>query len=158
MKKQYDVFADYHQFYISDHHVRPGTILNYDDDDMLRRIKVAPFLVAVRVERNIIVPVEIELVHRSPSDKLENWDHVVEASLALDSGLLEIHECTGGSVDILLVPRGTYRVRVYFSRVSTVSNDWRDRSDCYRIVLWKARDAPIKVLKQYVSSTQRQAV
>ena len=148
--KRYAIFADYHQFYLWDHGTSPDAATNYTDEDVARRIKAEPFLVVVQPERNMEVPVELELAEQAPDLDLSAWDHVAEASLDLPSGRLEIHECTGGSIDILAVPAGHYRVRAYFGGLGTLSEDGLDGDDHYRIVIWPAPCADIAVLKQYV--------
>lgn len=151
MMKRYTIFADYHQFYLWDHGTHPAAPTDYTKEDTVRRIKAAPFVIVVQPERNVDVPVEIAIKQKSPELGLDNWDHVAEASLALPSGMLEIHECTGGSIDILTVPAGTYRVRAYYGGLGTLSDDGLDGEDHYRVVLWPAPFADLAVLKQYVS-------
>ena len=75
---------------------------------------------------------------------------MAEASLALQSGQLEIHECAGGSIDIFLIPSSTYRVGAEYGGLGTLSEDRLDGQDRYRIVLWPASFAKIAILKQYV--------
>lgn len=149
MRRRYEVFADYHQFYLWDHERAPDTALDYDDEDCRRRIKAAPFLVVIQPERNMVVPVELEIAEGPPGDPLDGWDHVAEASLDLPSGRLEIHECTGGSLDILSIAPGCYRVRAHHGGLDTISEDGLDGDDRYRLVLWPASPGPVVVLKQY---------
>ncbi|WP_375465358.1 hypothetical protein [uncultured Methylobacterium sp.] len=149
MIRRYRIFADYHQFYLWDHEASPLAPTDYTEEDTVRRIKTGPSVVVIQPERNMDVPVEIEVVDRPPDLDLSAWDHVAEASLDLPSGRLEIHECTGGSVDVLSVPAGTYRVRAYHGRLGTLSEDRLDGDDHYRIVLWPAPFAEVAVLKQY---------
>lgn len=149
MVRTYAIFADYHQFYLWDHVADPYPPFNYDDRDMRRRIKAAPHIVVIQPERNMEVPVELEIRDSPPADPFDEWDHVAEASLDLPSGLLEIHECTGGSIDILTLPPGTYRVRACFGGLGTLSEDRMDGDDRYRIVLWPAPAAAVEVLKHY---------
>lgn len=149
VKKRYDVFSDYFQFYLWDEGERPDAPTDYTDEDTGRRIKAAPFVVVIQPVRNMTVPVEVEVTDASPALVLESWDHVAEASIELPSGRLEIHECTGGSVDVLPILPGTYRVRAYFGGLNTLSDDGLDGDDRYRIVLWPAPFAPVQVLKQY---------
>jgi hypothetical protein len=74
---------------------------------------------------------------------------VAEASLELPSGNLEIHECTGGSIDQITVAPGSYRVRAYFGALSELSEDGLEGNDHYRLVLWPAPFKPVLVLKQF---------
>ena len=114
MIRRYQVFADYHQFYLWDHEHQLDQELDFTQADVDNRIKAAPHLVVIQPERNMTVPVELEIATGAPEPALDGWDHVAEASLDLPSGQLEVHECTTGSVDILPVEPGTYRVRGYF--------------------------------------------
>jgi hypothetical protein len=149
VQRSYEIFADYHQFYLWDHEAQPSTELDYDNQDIERRIKAAPFLVVIQPERNMDVPVDFELAPDPPDGNFDDWDHVAEASIDLPSGRLEIHECTGGSIDILTVSPGTYRIRAYYGGLDTLSDDRLDGNDRYRIVAWAAPSAPVVVLKQH---------
>ena len=149
MRRRYKIFADYHQFYLWDHGESPSPALDYSDEDIARRIKAAPHLVVIQPERNMSVPVEVEITEGAPDWSPDAWDHVAEASLDLPSGRLEIHECTGGSVDILAVAPGSYRVRACFGGLDTLSEDGLDGEDHYRLALWSAPVAPVAVLKQH---------
>lgn len=93
MKHSYTIFADYHQFYLWDKKVEPDAPTDYTDEDVQKRIKAAPNVVVIQPERNMDVPVEVEIFESAPPLELAAWDHVAEASLELPSGLLEIHEC-----------------------------------------------------------------
>ncbi len=150
MIKRYSIFADYHQFYLWDHEKSPDAPTQYTEEDTVRRIKTGPFVVVVQPERNMDVPVEVEIAVEPPELDLAAWDHVAEASLDLPSGRLEIHECTGASVDVLAVPAGTYRVRSHHGGLTTLSEDRLDGDDHYRIVLWPAPFGDLAVLKQFV--------
>jgi hypothetical protein len=147
--RQYEIFADYHQFYLWDHGTSPEPPVDYTDEDIDHRIKATPFVVVIQPERNMDVPVQLELRDTPPDEPLEGWDHVAEASLDLPSGQLEIHQCTGGSVDIVPLRPGPYRVRAYYGGLGTLSEDGLEGQDHYHLVLWPAPLAPLAVLKQY---------
>jgi hypothetical protein len=157
MIKHYSVFADYHQFYLWDHGTSPDAPTDYTELDIQRRIKAAPFVVVVQPERNTAVPVEVEVIDRQPGADLSGWDHVTEVSLDLPSGRLELHECTGGSIDILPVAPGSYRVRVYYGGLGTLSEDGLEGDDHYRVELWPAPASELTVLKQYYAPGETRA-
>lgn len=75
---------------------------------------------------------------------LSHYDHVVEASLPIKSGTLQILNCINGSValEVNVIP-AYYRVRVYFSNLHSVNDDY------YKIEIWKDHDTEKKVLKKY---------
>lgn len=149
MNRRYDIFADYFQFFLWDEGKRPDAPTDFTDEDIKRRVKAAPFLVVIQPARNMTVPVEVEVTDGPPALLVDDWDHIAEASLDLPSGRLEIHESTGGSIDVLPVLPGTYRARACFGGLDTLSDDGLDGDDRYRIVLWPAPFAPVEVLKQY---------
>ena len=152
MIRRYQIFADYHQFYLWDHGKSPDAPVDYTDEDVRRRVKADLFVVVVQPERNMTVPVELRIAERAPELDLAAWDHVAEASLEVPSGRLEIHECTGGSVDILPVKPGFHRVRAHIAGLSTRSTDGLDGRDSYSITVWPAPFAEVAVLKQYERS------
>lgn len=149
MIRRYEVFADYHQFYLWDAQASPPTDLDFTQEDVESRIKAAPYLVVIQPERNMTVPVEIEVAAAAPDLDLGGWDHVAEASLELPSGRLEIHECTGVSLDVIALAAGWYRVQALFGGLTTLSEDALEGDDHYRLVLWPAPPADVVVLKQF---------
>lgn len=148
MSRHYEIFADYFQFYLWDAGKMPEPPTDYVEVDLRNRIKAAPFVVVIQPVRNMDVPVTLDLADAPPPLDLDAWDHVAEASLDLPSGRLEIHECTGGSIDILDVAPGSYRVRACFAGLGTLSADGLDGDDRYHLTLWPASAAPVEVLKQ----------
>lgn len=149
MTRRYEIFADYFQFYLWDEGVRPAPPIDYSDEDVADRIKAAPHVVVIQPVRNMDIPVQLDIAETAPPLELEKFDHVAEASIDLPSGRLEIHECTGGSIDIIAVAPGTYRVRACFSGLETLSEDGLEGGDQYQLTLWPAPVTPVEVLKQY---------
>lgn len=149
MTRHYEIFADYFQFYLWDAGKMPEPPTDYVEADLKNRIKTAPFVLVVQPVRNMDVPVTLDVVDAATALDLDAWDHVAEASLDLPSGRLEIHECTGGSIDILDLAPGSYRVRACFTGLDTLSEDGLDGDDRYHLTLWPAQPAPLEVLKQF---------
>lgn len=96
--ESFEVFADYHQFYVQDGVVNPPAPEDWTDADVAHRAKAATNLVVVCPVRNMTVPVQVELHDVAPELQDKAADHLVERSLALPSGYLQVHECTGGAV------------------------------------------------------------
>lgn len=149
MKRTYSILADYHQFYLWDRDASPEAPTDYTDADIERRIKAAPHIVVIQPERNMDIPVTLEIFANEPEVNFDQWDHIAEASLKLPSGHLEIHECTGGSIDCINLDPGTYRVRAYFGALTELSKDGLEGKDYYRLELWPAAFTSVSVLKQF---------
>ncbi len=145
------IFADYHQFYIWDAGTNPLAPVDYTDDDLRNMVKVAPHVVVIEPMRNMTVPVRIEVHGADPGWNPSSWDHVVECSLDLPTGQLQVHECTGSAqLDLRLTP-GTYRVRVLLAGLDSLSSSGLEGNDRYVAVLWPGDKQPLRVLKQYPS-------
>ncbi len=147
----YKIFADYHQFYLMDDEVQPLIPEDVTDEDCRRRIKVAPHIMVVYPVRNTEVPVTIEVHDAEPSTDLAAWDHVAECSLEVPSGRIVIAGCTDYLPDCarLQVAPGIYRARVQYGALGALSEDGLDGDDHYRISLWPAPAAELKIIKQY---------
>jgi hypothetical protein len=149
MIRNYRIFADYHQFYLWDRCKSPPAPTSYSEEDVRQRIKVSDFVIVVQPERDTEVPVEVEIRSEAPRGDLDSWDHVAEASIEIPSGELEIHECTGGSVDVIALAPGWYRARAHFGGLGTLTENGLSGSDHYRIVMWPAPQSCTCVLKQF---------
>lgn len=149
-KQRFNLFADYHTFYFMDDDVQPEIPSKVTDEDVRRRIKVAPHIVVVYSERSATVPVEFEVHDAEPVHDLSEWDHVTECSIDVPSGRLAILGCTDYLPDaarIRLQP-GCYRVRVLHAGLGTLSETGLDGDDRYRVVLWPGSPQNVRVLKQ----------
>jgi hypothetical protein len=147
-RQAFDVFADYHQFYLWDRGMTAEAPTEYTDEDIRRRIKTGPHVVVIQPERNTTVPVAVEVHDADPGFDPDAWDHIAEASLHLPTGQLQVHECTGGPVAEFAVPPGWYRVRSLGGRFTTVAG--LDGSDHYLAVLWPAPPADVRIVKQWL--------
>jgi hypothetical protein len=145
----FELFADYHQFYLWDAGVNPQAPEDYTADDVRRLVKVAPNIVVIQPVRNMTVPVELEICAEDPGFDDCRWDHIAECSLDLPTGNLQVHECTGGPVLDVRVAPGTYRVRALFAALGTLSDNGLEGADHYRIVLWPGSEVPLRIMKQW---------
>ena len=143
------VFADYHQFYLWDSGADPRAPETWSDEDVTHRAKVAEHVFVVCPLRNMTVPVRVSLVTAEPALDLARYDHAVEASLALPTGQLQVHECTGGEALAWKLTPGTYRVLALFSGLGSISSDGLSGHDSYHVVLWPGSAVPLKVFKQW---------
>ena len=148
-QQAFKLFADYFQFYLWDEEISPDAPTEWDDEDIQRRLKVAPHVVVVCPIRNMTVPVEVQVHEAEPAYDASQWHHIAECSLDLPTGKLQIHECTGGSVGRFSVSPGTYRVRAFYGGLDTLRDDDLDGDDHYLVALWPGAPIELKVIKQY---------
>lgn len=149
-QKQYEICADYHQFYLTDAGKDPFAPEDYTEQDVQRRIKAADNVVVIQPERSMTVPVELEILDSRPPDDFEKWHHVAEASLELPSGKLRIEEWGNAEpVDEIVLEARSYRVRAYYGGLDTLSFDGLDGDDHYKIVMWPSPVGDVTVVKHY---------
>ncbi len=88
----FQIFADYHQFYLWDRAKTPEAPTDYTEADVERRIKTGPHVVVISPERNMSVPVDIEVHDAEPPFDPSDWDHIAEAGLHVPSGKPQVPE------------------------------------------------------------------
>jgi hypothetical protein len=151
--RSFELFADYHQFYLWDRGMNPVAPEDYTETDVQHRIKTGPHVIVVQPERNMTVSVEVEIHDTEPFYEPGRWDHIAEASLHLSTGHLEVEECTGGTVAKFHVEPGWYRVRSFHGGLGTIDETGLEGNDHYCVVLWPALADEIRVLKQWNPAT-----
>jgi len=144
-----DVFADYHQFYLWDPDLSdrqpPPT---WTDEDVTNRAKAAGGAVVICPVRNMNVPVELGIWDGEPALDTVQWQHIVEAPL-VSTGMIELHECTGGALAAFSVEAGDFTVRALYRGLDTLSEDGLAGGDHYEVQIWRARCPALTVVKRW---------
>jgi hypothetical protein len=150
---EFELFADYFQFYLQDESADGDLEDSWTDDAVARLLAVAPGAIAVGTVRNMDVPVAVEVLLEAPMSDLDSWDHVTECSLDVPSGRIVIAGCTDYRPDAarIDVGPGTYRARISYGSLSSLSEDGLDGDDHYRVQLWQAPAVEPRVLRQRVA-------
>ncbi len=149
-RHRFDLFADYHQFYLQDELVQGNLGDSWTQEATERLLAITDGTIGVGTVRNMTVPVEVEVVQAEPQDSFDAWDQVNECSIDVQSGRIVVAGCTNYFPDatrIEVVP-GMYRARIYYGGLDTLSEDGLDGEDHYRIVLWPGDPTPPVVLKK----------
>lgn len=148
-----DVFADYYQFYLRDEQTEEDTPENWGEQLTTDRIAIGPGIIGVSTVRNTRVPVHIDLFSHQPNTKFDVWDHIAEASVEVPSGRIVI----AGSSDYfptaqrLSVRPGSYRVRVQYSGLRTVSENGLEGEDQYYVLIWPDQYRTPHIMKRWES-------
>jgi len=149
---QYELFADYFQFYLQDEAATGDLSESWTRDAIARLLAIAADAVGVGTARNMPVPVVVEVHDSIPADSnLEEWDQVNECSLEVPSGRIAIAGCTDYFPDAarIEVSPGNYRLRLYYGNLNSVADpNALEGEDHYKIEMWQAPVAPLQVLKQ----------
>jgi hypothetical protein len=143
-------FTEYYQFYILDSETKAQTdtpdFWNTDSDK--RKLAIGEGLLGVTVARYAEIKVDVRILSSEPTEDADA-DHIVETSLNLPSGVLQIKDCTNyDNVLELNLGKGAYQVRISSFKLWTVQNDKGD--DYYVVEIWKAAFSETVVLKEYI--------
>ena len=147
--QNYNLFADYHQFYLQDEKSDSSLEDSWTQEATDRLLAVAPGVLGVGTVRNMTVPVSIEVRETEPVQAVQ-CDHEVECSVEVPSGKLVVAGCTDYFPDAtrITVKPGTYRARIYYSNLDSLSEDGLEGEDTYSIVLWPGTPTDVQVRKQ----------
>jgi hypothetical protein len=145
-----EIFADYHQFYLSDAAGGEEPPTDWTDEALRCRILCTVGELVVSTARNMTVPVRIELHDEQPQIAAETADHIVVGDLCT-SGEIVIAGCTDYRPDAAhrSVPPGNLRAMVVFTGLGTISEDGLDGEDRYVVHLWPGESGGIAVLRQW---------
>lgn len=144
------IFADYHQFYLTDADGGGDLPTDYTEGEFRDRIASADGVLVVTTARNMTVPVRVELHDAAPDIDMAAADHVVLGSLRTE-GELVIAGCTDYLPDAARakVPPGNLRAMVVFTGLGTLSEDGLDGEDRYAVHLWPSEETGVTVLRQW---------
>jgi hypothetical protein len=145
-----ELFADYHQFYLSDAAGCAERPMDWTDGALRHRVLCAEGVLVVSTARNMTVPVRIELHAEQPSIAADLADHIVVVDLRT-SGEIVIAGLTDYLPDAVRrpVPKGGLRAMVVFTGLGSLSEDGLDGEDRYVIHLWPGSGEGVTVLRQW---------
>src|SRR6266851_298191 len=155
-----ELFADYFQFTLEDERQAErvsGTVFDPPHDwwEQLSTCMLAvdTGIIWVSTVRNMTIPIRLDLFDTPPLDEFSAWDHVAEASIDVPSGRLVVTwpaEYLPHAARFPIEP-GTYRVRIYYGGLESISEDGLDGEDHYSIALWPATYQAPAILKRWPS-------
>lgn len=92
---------------------------------------------------------EIIFTNEVPVIKEVEWDHIVEGSMNIKSGLLKVLNCPDCEVKLEInLPPDEYRIRVSGKNLDSVIDDHGD--DFYRIDIWPQAYAEPELIKLHL--------
>lgn len=146
-------FTEYYQFYIKD-----ATSTASTDSDVFwtteaseDKLAVENGLLGISVAKYATVKVDINVYSKEPIIFTDDeFDHIVEASIEIISGELQVLDCTSMALqlNIELAP-GIYTVRSKSANLKTVQGDTGE--DFYVLDIYPSQKKERNVIKKYTS-------
>jgi hypothetical protein len=153
MRHSFNIDADHYQFYLEDPAAQPAYDQLWWPQSLDDRVAVQPGIIAVSTARyGTAIPLIIEVSDTAPAGEwFEAWDHVVECSIAVTSGRLQLSNPNsyGTGVPTFSLARGIYQARIYYANQDSIrGGDDLDGDDHYHIVMWPGGPTAPHVLKR----------
>lgn len=151
MTYKLSIFTQYGQFYIADKNAG-GDTGNQDfwnTEAFNDRLAIDDGILGVSIENDeALANMEIEVLDSKSDEKdLSKFDHVVEGSLLIRSGKLQILDSPNFQVELELdVEPGWYKVSVSSSNLDKAYQE--NPGDKYYIKIWKENYAKRNVIKR----------
>ncbi|RYZ81124.1 MAG: hypothetical protein EOP04_24600 [Proteobacteria bacterium] len=155
MEMKFSIFTQYGQFYIADADLNGDTgHPDFWSKDAFRdRLAITEGILGVSIENDDATANGEIVVHESKHEKtnFQNVDHVVEGSLLVKSGTLQLLDCPTFQAEITIeLVAGWYRVRI--SSFNLAKSRQENPEDTYIIDVWKEPFSEKSVLKRWHSS------
>lgn len=149
-KYEFELFADYHQFYLQDEAADGDLSESWTEQAVETLLALAPGTIGVGTVRNMEVPVTVEVHDSEPEENFALWEQINECSINVSSGKIVVAGCTDYFPDAarILVEPETYRARVFYGDLDTLSEDGLDGDDKYKVALWCGEAIEPRVIKQ----------
>ena len=147
---QFELFAEYHQFYLQDDDRSKGDLSDaWSQEATSRLLAVAPHVIGVGTVRNMNVPVFVTIHEARPCIHFTEWDHVTTASLRIDTGRIVIAGCTDYFPDAerIEVEPGVYEAIVCYKNLEMLSEDGLDGEDSYHVHLFLGSEIAPAVIR-----------
>lgn len=147
--RQFQIFADYFQFYVADAVYQTDTGEIWDRATTERMLALGPDLIAIGTARNMEVPVEVHVLAAAPEVDTDLWEQVIDCGLHVASGAILVFGCTQdpATADPIPAAPGAYAARVSYAGLRSLSDDGLDGDDRYRVQLWPGAHASAIVVK-----------
>ncbi|MEZ5424828.1 MAG: hypothetical protein R2747_01065 [Pyrinomonadaceae bacterium] len=137
-KSDFEVYADYHQFYLEDENASREVENMWSEEEFKRMLGAKKDYIYVGTARYETVPVIVEIHDSAPVLEIEKYSRINECSLRIKSEKLVLSGCTEYWPDAprIEIEPAIYRVRILYGNLETVKDDW-EGDDFYILQLWK---------------------
>ncbi|UOE49922.1 hypothetical protein MTO98_02405 [Mucilaginibacter sp. SMC90] len=152
-KYNLDFFTTHNQFYLCDSAFTgtTGDTTFWNSDAQNARLGTTEDIIGVKTASYGHVRAELSVLNTADTEKdFGKYDHVVEGSVKLSSGIMEVLNFPDTKIILkAIVTPARYRVRIYSYAIKNVNPDEDEGTDHYKITLWPAEGRERKILKGY---------
>ncbi|WP_444922795.1 hypothetical protein ACJJH9_11265 [Microbulbifer sp. DLAB2-AF] len=152
MKKyKFELFADYFQVYLMDVEADDDTSDIWTEEALNIKLGILPNTLAIGTFRNVDIPLEVEIHDSQPEISFEEWDHASIGYFTVTSGQCAVFGCSDYLPDAekIEVAPGKYSAISLAKGLDSITEEWEDADDLYKVILWPSAASECKALKHY---------
>ena len=150
-KYNFDVFADYFSFYLQDEQAEyDESLIDFVVAQTIENLfAVTSGMIHIGTVRNMTVPFTVEIHDSEPKEDFTLWEQITECSIEIPSGMIVVmgNDYFPEAPRLKLAP-DTYRARIFYDGLNTLSEDGLNGDDKYKVVLWRGKAVEPQVLKR----------
>jgi len=142
--------GNYHQFYLEDGEYPKETDSDFWTEEAFKRhLAICNGCIGFGSMTSLDLNVTVDLFNARPDLNLDQYDHIVEASISVSSGCLVVCGCVDYRPEAkhICVANGEYRVRYCIQDIHTVKNEF-DGKEKYFVWVWPEKRTSVEVIKQ----------
>jgi hypothetical protein len=151
MKTNFSMFTQYGQFYIADpkSEADAGHPDLWSNEAFKDRLAIADGIMGILIENDEAIANGQIVVHESQIGEMDfsQFDHVVEGSLLIRSGTLQVLDCPNFQAEVTMqLKPGWYRIRISCANFAKAYQ--KNPEDRYLIDIWNEPSSDKKVVKR----------
>ncbi len=150
--REFEISADYSSFYIQGEGSQDHYEKIWNPSSVNNLFAVQSQTVGVRTARADIVSVRVIVGAEKPNvHDFGDWDYIVEVVIDSPSETLIVFgpfDYLPDGIRIPLPQKGSYKLRLYYGKLDTVSDDGLEGEDHYQVVLWPFQEDDKEKLPQ----------
>ena len=149
--QKFNLFADYFQLYLMDDDASDDTSEIWTEKALDLKLAIAKNTLAIGTFRNVDVNFEIEVLNNEPELALVDWDHISKGHFSISSGKCAVFGCTDYLPDAerITLPNGDYAVYSLAKGLDTITEEWEDADDYYKVILWPSSIKDYELIKRH---------
>ena len=123
----------------------------WTDEALDLKLGTAKNTLAIGTFRNVDVDIELEIHDKEPQLNPLEWDHISQGYITISSGKCAVFGCTDYLPDAarITMPKGEYAVFSMAKGLDSITEDWEDADDYYKVIMWPSSTKEYKSIKRY---------
>lgn len=149
--KQVEVLADNYQFVIVDQNANDDLSNIWDDQTTLEKLAVRKSTVSIGTQINYVMTVVVNVLDKAPEINIDEWEHITESSIFLESGNLCINAITDHPFGppIFNFAPGYYRIMALHRGLIPLHLNDDDTPEECKVIIWPSEYEIKKIIKQW---------